>query len=109
MVGRKNEILEQIAQLEESSREWFEDDETFSARVALTHQAFAAKQAVQKKKLTKAATPGTTAGFKPTTKFITPGMKSTGGGGAWGTKPAAKTKKSPSGVFAAMMMDSDSD
>lgn len=109
MVGRKTEILEQIAQLEESSREWFEDDETFSDRVALTHQAFATKQKLQNKKVNKSTTSGTTVGFKPTTKFITPGMKAAGGGGAWGTKPAPKAKKSPSGVFAAMMMDSDSD
>jgi hypothetical protein len=56
MVGRKTEILEQIAQLEESQSEWFEDDETFSDRVALTHQAFATKQKLQNKKVNKSTT-----------------------------------------------------
>lgn len=111
MMGRKTEILEQIAQLEASSREWFEDDEAFSARVALTHQAFATKQKLQNKKQAKSTSVTTMANFKPTTKFITPGTKvgGGGGGGAWGTKPVPKAKKTPSGVFAAMMMDSDSD
>lgn len=108
MIGRKNEILEQINQLEESSRGWFEDDTAFSARVALTHQAFTTKQKSQKKAPTKSAPAGAGSGFKPTTKFVTPGMKSTGNG-AWGTKATPKEKKSRLGVFAAMMMDSDSD
>jgi hypothetical protein len=107
MVGRKNEILEQIAQLEESSRGWFEEESAFAARVALTHQAFTANQKLQKKAPAKSASVGASTGFKPATKFVTPGMKS-GGSGAWGPKAAPKAKKSPSGVFAAMM-DSDSD
>ena len=107
MIGRKNEILEQIAQLEESSRGWFEDDTAFSARAALTHQAFNTKQKSQKKAPTKSASSVAGSGFKPASKFVTPGMRS-GGNGAWGTKTAPKAKKSPAGVFAAMM-DSDSD
>jgi hypothetical protein len=110
MMGRKNDIMEQVAELAESSRGWFEDDDAFNVRVEMTHAAFHAKQkASKKKKPTKSTTQSNSFKSMTSTKFITPGMKS--GGGAWGSaKPAtAKAKKSPSGVFAAMMMDSDSE
>jgi hypothetical protein len=106
LVGRKNEILEQIVQLENSSRDWFESDEAFQARVALTRSSFDSKQKSQK---VKASNPGKSMGMKPniasSTKFVTPKSQGTG---AWVVKAAPKAKKPPSGIFAAMM-ESDSD
>eukprot|EP00545_Synedropsis_sp_CCMP1620_P007157 CAMPEP_0119008388 /NCGR_PEP_ID=MMETSP1176-20130426/3659_1 /TAXON_ID=265551 /ORGANISM="Synedropsis recta cf, Strain CCMP1620" /LENGTH=432 /DNA_ID=CAMNT_0006960707 /DNA_START=30 /DNA_END=1325 /DNA_ORIENTATION=- len=94
-LGRKVEMEEQVAELEASSRGWFEDDEeAFEARLQLCRNAFAAKQKASggKKKASS--------GYKAptTTKFITPGGASRGGGGAWGAKAAKKPskKKSPS-------------
>lgn len=105
-LGRKREMEEQVEELEEKSRGWFEDDEeAFGARVELCRNAFAVKQKASggKKK-------ASSSGYKPTTtKFITPGGSKSSG--AWGAQAAKKPgkKKSPGGVFAAMMMDSDSD
>lgn len=102
LMGRKAEIEEQVEELEDKSRGWFEGDDAFEVRVQLTRGAFAAKQKLVKKKKPASS------GFKNTvpTRFILPGQKQGGGG----TKPKAKKpSKTPGGVFAAMMMDSDSD
>jgi hypothetical protein len=113
-LGRMRELEEQVRELEESSRGWFEDDDdAFGARLQLCRNSFAAKKKSTggKKKVAGGSTSST--GFKVTgsaTKFITPGASRSGG--AWGAKAAAKPakkNKSPGGVFAAMMMDSDSE
>jgi hypothetical protein len=115
-LGRMRELEEQVQELEESSRGWFEDDEdTFGARLQLCRNSFAAKRKPTGKKKASGSSSGSSSAFKVTgggaTKFITPGASRSGG--AWGAKGAvakpAKKKKSPGGVFAAMMMDSDSD
>jgi hypothetical protein len=107
-LARKDEILEEIEELENSSRGWFEDDEAFEVRVAASRAAAAAK--AKQKSGKKSVSTGT--GYKATSasKWVVPGaQKKTGGTGAWG-KPAAKKKPAKGGnVFAAMMMDSDSD
>lgn len=108
-LARKDEILEEIAGLEEASRGWFEDNEAFEVRVAASRAASAAK--AKQKSGKKSASAGT--GYKATSanKWVLPGAQSKKGAGAWGSKPAAKKKSSAKGgsVFAAMMMDSDSD
>jgi len=103
-LARKAEILEEIEELEEKSRDWFEEDDAFQARVD------ASRAAAAKIKPAKKATVNST-GTKSTqgaSKWVTPGVAK---GGVWG-KPAT-TKKSANakggGVFAAMMADSDSD
>lgn len=111
-LARKTEIDEEIASLEESSRGWFEDDDAFAKRVAESKRAFQATQKTVKKKKPAGATATTgksASGFKTVSsnKWVTPGSQKKG---AWGTAPTKK-KATPKGggVFAAMMMDSDSD
>mmetsp|Transcript_11354 Transcript_11354/g.21669 ORF Transcript_11354/g.21669 Transcript_11354/m.21669 type:complete len:434 (+) Transcript_11354:48-1349(+) len=107
-LARKEQIEADIAELEESSRGWFESDEDFDARVQASRSA--TKPAAAPKKA--AAKPAASSGRG--TAWVTPG----GGTSAWGapkrTGPKsatakAKSGKSPGGVFAAMMADSDSD
>lgn len=102
-LGRKEEILEEIAELEEASREWFEEDDAFEARLEASRAAAKAKE---KKKKSPVASGG---GYKakPVSSWVTPGAirkKSS-------AKPAKGKSKIAGGgsVFAAMMMDSDSD
>lgn len=107
-LARKDEILDEIAELEEASRGWFEDDQAFGARVAASRAAAAAKAKQKSSKKSSAAG----AGYKAPSanKWVLPGAQQKKGTGAWG-KPVAKKKTSNRGgsVFAAMMMDSDSD
>lgn len=102
-LAKKTEIEEQIAELEEASRGWFEENEAFEARVEASRKIFSARQKTKKKPSSKAG-----GGYKPApaaTKFVVPGASKKG----WG-KSAAKKKAAPKGgnLFAAMM-DSDSD
>lgn len=107
----KDELLEEISKLEESSQGWFEDDDTFKVRL----------EACQKKQLLSAtssskATPnggggkGSTSGMgsrtmMKTAAWLTPG-NALGKKATVGVKSNSKTN---GGVFAAMMIDSDSD
>lgn len=108
-LGRKDEILEQIEELEENSRGWFEDDETFTARVEYWRSVAKGREkkgGASKKSSGGGGTSG--GGFKTagkTTKYITPGAKKT----SWAKPAAAKKKPAGGSVFSAMMMDSDSD
>ena len=109
-LGRKDEILAEIEELEEDSRGWFEDDDAFKARVEYWRSV--AKGREEKKggggKKAVSGGGGGAGGFKTAgkTKFVVPGQKKAG----W-VKPAAAKKKPAGGsVFSAMMMDdSDSD
>ena len=87
------------------SREWFESDEEFQTRVQLSRasSSTAAKQKAVKKKPAAKGT-GNIVYKKNLSGWVTPGMKKM-------NKAPVKPKKKPSagGVFAAMMMDSDSD
>ena len=103
-LARKTEILEEIKELEETSRDWFEDFDSFQIRVNASRAAAAkvkpAKQPSGKSTHTKSILGGK--------KLATPGAFS---GGAWGKPVATKKTATPKvgGVFAAMMADSDSD
>lgn len=87
-----------------SSRGWFESDEDFEARLKAARAAWEAKVKASKKKKPAAKAPGGGGSSLPsTTKWVTPASTK---------KPVAKSKPKPArggGVFAAMMMDSDSD
>ena len=137
-LGRKEELLEQIEQLEvrttmpgvtwlniacdswvfialvilnilyktffekSSSRGWFEEDDAFEARVKASRDAWMAKlkQANKKKKGKPTVSSGSAWATATTHKKTAAAPK----------KTAAKSKpKAAGGVFAAMMMDSDSD
>ncbi|CAB9517533.1 expressed unknown protein [Seminavis robusta] len=88
-------------QLETASQGWFEDEEDFQKRLQASERAWMAKlkQANSKKK--KPASSTASAWSTAPTR-----QKASGG-----TKKAAKPKPKAKGgnVFAAMMMDSDSD
>lgn len=101
-LGRKQELDDEIAQLEEASRGWFEEDESFQSRARASDMAWMAKikRAAKTKKGSK------TGGSKPVSSWSTPGMSKKPAGTK---KAAAKPKAKGSSVFAAMMMDSDSD
>eukprot|EP00593_Proboscia_inermis_P000821 CAMPEP_0171300052 /NCGR_PEP_ID=MMETSP0816-20121228/8889_1 /TAXON_ID=420281 /ORGANISM="Proboscia inermis, Strain CCAP1064/1" /LENGTH=343 /DNA_ID=CAMNT_0011776311 /DNA_START=21 /DNA_END=1052 /DNA_ORIENTATION=- len=108
-ISRKDEIIEEIQDFEWKSRDWFEDDESLDIRIENCRSKANAqdKQASRSKKSSSsssysAAGGSSKWGSKATTKFVTPGAKRAT------SKP--KAKKTPGGVFAAMMGDSsDSD
>lgn len=106
-LARKDEILEEIEQLEDTSRGWFEEDASFELRVLLSRKMSQSKAGRKQ-----------SAGNKKTN---TTSKKSTGNVNSWissstASKPkpyktsAAKKKSTGSGggIFAAMMLD-DSD
>lgn len=110
-IARKDEILAEIEELERKSRGWFESDEEFEIRLK------AARKTSSKKSTTKPKAPSSTSNFslpKPNasapTKWITPSSSNnrrpTGGKLATASQNG---KPRGGGVFAAMMMDSDSD
>ena len=112
-LGRKDEILAEIEELEEASRGWFEEDDAFNARVEYWQKVAKGRQA-KKSGTGKMASVGGGGGgggggFKTAgkaTKYILPGQKKTG----WAKPAAAKKKPAGGSVFSAMMMDdSDSD
>jgi hypothetical protein len=108
IVGKKDELLIEIAELEQSSRGWFECDSAFATRIQASQTAWQLAQrklaAAAKKKATK-TTSSAAAALPASTKWVVPGAKKTG---AW-AKPVAKSKPTGGGLFAAMMNDSDSD
>jgi hypothetical protein len=110
-LARKEEILDGIKQLENDSRGWFEDDDSFTIRVERCKAAGRGAQNKSKKVsssksttntakksssnpwISTASTPKIRAATKTSTKIST-SKKSSGG---------------PGGVFAAMMMDDSDD
>ena len=113
-LARKDEILEGIEYLEQSSQGWFEEDDIFRQRVEVCRQKYSKvgggkkAGAVGGKRVT--ATSASLNKIRaPTTnnKWVVPGA-----GGGWNSKTGTKDKKKKSkggAVFTAMMMDSDSD
>jgi hypothetical protein len=91
--------------LQQASRGWFESDEAFDARLLASRKAVAAT-AKTKKSSTKSTKVASGGSLPASAKWVVPG-------GARGKKTAAAKPKSQAprggGVFAAMMMDSDSD
>lgn len=106
-LARKGEILEELSELENDSRGWFEDDASFDVRVKRSQKSGkqqAGKAASSKKSTKKSTTSSSTSSWTTSSSSMSrPKAKSYG--------VAAKKKKSTSagGVFGAMMMDSDSD
>ena len=103
MMTRKEEIEEEILDLEEKSRGWFEDDDDFQLRVAASR----AKKIVVKKTIVKTSGSSSANGGakKPITNWIVPGASAK----KQANIKKTKTKTASSNAFAAMMMDSDSD
>jgi hypothetical protein len=117
-LAAKDELLEEISELEGASRGWFEEDDAFEARLRDSREK-RRSAAAGNNPSGKAAPPGGKGKKKPGT-----GMRSTGDvawltpGGlaamqtALGKKASAASKSKPKsggGVFAAMMIDGDSD
>jgi len=108
---RKIEIEEEIVQLENQAREWFEDDDSFAARVQASRDA--AKSRVAKRAVTKKSGSVSSSTNKKGSSWSSTGTKKTS---SWVLPAATKKsapksggkKKSAGGMFAAMM-DSDSD
>jgi len=98
-MGRKEEIEEEIQVLEDASRGWFETDEMFEARLKAGRATF--KPPAKKK---GAAKSGGSSAAK--SSWSTPASRKAPAK----SKPRAKQGGGGAGgVFAAMMMDSDSD
>ena len=106
-LAAKDEILAEIEELEWASQGWFEDDESFEIRLEACRKRLAVKSSSKKSTSGKGRAPGTgsrTAGKNTT--WLTPSNS----GLTAKSKAAKKSKpKSSGGVFAAMMLDSDSD
>ncbi len=112
-LAAKDELLEEISELEEASRGLFEEDDAFEVRLqAIRKKQLAASSAVKAAPGGKGKKPGT--GSRSVNSggaaWLTPGglaAKQT----ALGKKAvASKSKpKSGGGVFSTMMLDSDSD
>lgn len=104
-LARKDDILEEIAELEGKSRGWFEEDDAFATRVQACHDVWNARRKQQTKKTggakKTAPSSNTTNSWVTTSTSRAPTAKAS-------TKSAGK-KKGSGGVFAAMMMDGDSD
>ncbi|KAL7520345.1 hypothetical protein ACHAWX_005069 [Stephanocyclus meneghinianus] len=112
-LAEKDEILEEIAQLEESSRGWFEDEDSFQARLEISRKKTVSGSGASSKTPSGAGKkPGTgsrSAGAA-STSWVTPGGLAAKQSALGRKAVAKKSKPSPGGgVFAAMMMDSDSD
>ena len=113
-LAAKDEMMEEISELEEASRGWFEDDDDFQVRLEASRK----KRATASKSASKVASggKGKKAGtgsrtMKSNTAWLTPGGVASKQN-ALGKKTVAAKKpkqKGGGGVFAAMMMDSDSD
>lgn len=112
-VTRKEEILQEIERLEEASREWFEDEDTFALRVQACRSEFETKAGTKKSGSRQAGSSYATAAGgaatkrgngsgKAVNKWVTPAAKGKGAGGS-GKK---KGKLNKNDLFGAMMAES---
>lgn len=109
-LAMKDELLEEISKLEESSRGWFEEDDTFEVRLGACRKKQLMPATSSKATPTGSGGKGRTSGtgsqtMMKTTAWLTPGN-------ALEKKAAVAGKSKPKkngSVFAAMMIDSDSD
>lgn len=114
-LAAKDEILEEISRLEEASRGWFEDDESFQVRLEASRKKKVSASSTSSKGATggKGKAPGagsqSTNSRSNTIAWHTPGGTAAKQAALGKKTAAAKSKPSSGGVFAAMMMDSDSD
>jgi len=108
LVGKRDDLLQEIEQLEYASQGWLEEDEIFEWRVQECRSEF--EQRFASSKRSGKAKPGTSyanatssSSRKPITKWITPADKK-------GPKVAKKKKKMKKGdLFSAMMAASSSE
>jgi len=110
-LATKDELQEEISELEEASRGWFEDPDDFEVRLQASRKktAVASKSVAKKKPSGGGKKPGT---GSRSTAWLTPGSGGVAAKQAAAGKKALAAKKAKpkgGGVFAAMMMDSDSD
>ena len=109
-VTEKEELETEIAHLEEASCGWFEDEESFTARVEASRTKFASQFGKSKRggggiSSGRARTAGSK-GNEGVSKWILPGEKPKS---RWGEVAAGGKKKAKGGaVFSAMMMDDSS-
>jgi hypothetical protein len=107
-LAAKDEILEEIAELEDASRGWFEDEESFQVRLDISRSRKVPGSGASKTSSGAGKKPGT--GSRSTASWVTPGGLAAKQA-AVGKNAVAKSKPKSGGggVFAAMMMDSDSE
>ena len=106
-LGRKNELEEEIERLEEASRGWFEDDDTFEARVMACRDVFEKRRKRKAAKRASGASSGAGDGKGRSghvNKWVLPGEASKGKR----SKYRPKKKKVVGGSLFAAMMESDS-
>ena len=102
---RRDEIFQEIEYLENASRGWFENDDTFASRLEASRSEFQAA-AKKHKKTTVISTAGGTAKGKEgaaVNKWVTPGE---GRGGYASSSKKKKGKQARGNLFGAMMLDS---
>lgn len=103
--ARQEELEEEIMDLEEASRGWFEADDAFDRRIKLSRVHFAAtqKSKAAKKSYSSAAGSTRTVGIG---KWVLPGdMKKAQAAGS-GNQKKKKKKRTAGAVFSAMMIES---
>ncbi|KAL3907742.1 MAG: hypothetical protein SGARI_003388 [Bacillariaceae sp.] len=111
-LAKKDDISLEIAHLENESRGWFEDDASFEVRLEKSRKAIKSHSgkgnATSKGKATKTTAAKTKSATNAWVSAAAPRARTTTKKSAAQTsKP--KTKGNVGGVFAAMMLDSDSD
>lgn len=97
--------------VQEKSRGWFEEDDVFQARIQASHAAWVTQSKLGKK-VVKKATPTAAAAPSKTNAWMTSTTARPRGGPVKSSATQNKTtsgKGAGGGVFAAMMMDSDSE
>mmetsp|Transcript_16712 Transcript_16712/g.25447 ORF Transcript_16712/g.25447 Transcript_16712/m.25447 type:complete len:591 (+) Transcript_16712:105-1877(+) len=116
---RKEEVLQEIQHLEETSRGWFEDDDTFEIRVQTSHEVFRKQFPSSTKGSKKMGTSLSSYSSKLQTsrgggggggvnKWVTPG-ESAGGAYYPSANKQKKKKMKGGGLFQAMIMEDSSD
>ena len=119
--GQLDDILDEIAELEESSRGILEDDDSYQERIQSYRRELqqrygkiSAEKGSQKKNLTTGSSVSSSnrkqssSAWNSTTKYHTPNIGRKGGD-AWMVGKKNKPKRNKGDVFGAMMADSDSD
>ena len=109
-LARKDEILEEITELENDSRGWFEDDASFDVRVKKSRASGKQQASKAPSKKSGGSTKKSTSSSAWTTSASSMARPKAKSYGKIGTAKKKKASGGGGGVFAAMMMsDSDSD
>ena len=106
-LAAKEELLEEICELEEGSRGWFEEDEAFEERLEKSRQRSRSKRHSGKAIKRTVGKEGDSGSANAVNKWILPGEKPKS---PWGESfGKGKLKGKGGAVFTAMMLDSSSD